>query len=277
MEAQSNLKIAISVLLLVAYCISFSHVQKLRADLPPETKRAEALTLDPTLLKVVSGPFKGLAADYLNIKASVFMGGAWEVTDEDWEAVYTLLKQSLYLDPLFFQTGYYIQGLLSWRKGMHGKANDLLKYQAEQRYWDWEPAFYVGFNCFYFLHDYELAAKYLKMSSERPGAPQIASALAARMAQKAGHTLTAIALLKTMYENAQDERQKEYYGKRLEVQLGIHEIEQAIGRYQKSQGHSPLYLNDLVESGTMKKLPDNPFDTPYSYDPDSGKVTSDGR
>lgn len=271
---RSALKIAVLILLLTAYGISFSNLLKLRANLPPETKRAQALALDPTLLRVLSGPFKGLAADYLNIKASVFMGGAWEVTDEDWEAVYNLMKQSLYLDPLFFQTGYYTQGLLAWRKGMHEKANELLKYHAEQRYWDWEPMFYVGFNSFYYLQDYEAAAKYLELSAERPNAPSIATSLAARMAHKAGHTLTAIALLKTMYENALDEKQKKYYAKRLEAQLGIHELEQAIDRYKKSKGHYPLELDDLVKIGMIKELPDNPFNTPYLYDPASGKVTS---
>ena len=169
MAAKKALKIILWILLLVCYGISFSKLHDLRGNLPPETKRAQALAIDPTLLKVISGPFQGLVADYLNLKDSIFMGGAFDVTEEDWEAVYTLLKQSLYLDPFFFQNGYYIQGLLSWRKGMHEKANDLLKYHAEHRYWDWEPMFYVGFNCFYYLKDNQSAAMYMKQTCGQSG------------------------------------------------------------------------------------------------------------
>ena len=275
MAAKKALKIILWILLLVCYGISFSKLHDLRGNLPPETKRAQALAIDPTLLKVISGPFQGLVADYLNLKASIFMGGAFDVTEEDWEAVYTLLKQSLYLDPYFFQSGYYIQGLLSWRKGMHEKANDLLKYHAEHRYWDWEPMFYVGFNSFYYLNDVESAALYMQKASERPNAQPIAASLSARLSHKAGHTLTAIALLKTMYESAKEERLKEYYGKRLEAQLGAYQLEQAVDQFKKREGHYPSELSELTAAGILEEVPANPFNTPYQYDPDSGKVTFD--
>lgn len=259
-------------LVLILYGISFTQVTRIRANLPAETKRAQALAIDPTLLKVISGPYKGLMADYLNIKAAVFMGGSWQVTEEDWEAVYTLLKQSLFLDPLFFQTGYYTQGLLAWRQNMHRRATEMLLYHAEQRYWDWEPMFYVGFNYFYYLKDNESAAKYLKLSAERPGAPPIAASLAARIAQKAGQTITAIGLLKTMYENAEEGPIKEQYEKRLQAHLAVFEIEKALNTYRQNHGRLPEKLDDVVADGILDKLPDNPFGGPYIYDPQNGMV-----
>lgn len=275
MVVKYALRISGLVLLLAAYGICYSHVDQLRSNLPPETKRAQALAVDPTLLKVVSGPFKNLMADYLIVKASVFMGGAWQVTEEDWEAVYTLLKQSLYLDPLFFQTGYYIQGLLSWRANMQPRATELLQYHAEHRYWDWEPMFYVGFNYYYHLKDFESAAKFMQLSAERQGAPPVVASLAARAAQRTGQTLTAIALLKTMYESSQDEKSKAYYAKRLEAQLAVYAIEQAIDVFKKRHGHRPSALEDLLNSGTIKQMPQNPFKVPFDYDPDTGSVSFD--
>ncbi|MBI5896320.1 MAG: hypothetical protein HZB24_10075 [Desulfobacterales bacterium] len=231
--------------------------------------------MDPTLLKVVSGPFKGLMADYLILKASVFMGGSLKTTSEDWEAVHTLLKQSLYLDPLFFQTGYYTQGLLSWRPGMQKKAVELLRYQAEQRYWDWEPMFYVGFDYFFYLKDTPKAAEYMRQSALRPGAPLIATSLAARLTQRSGQTLTAIALLKTMKEQAEDDYSRSLYEKRLEAYLGIHQLEQAIAAYEKSQGRKPETLEQLVSQGILTALPTNPFGDHFIYEPDTGKVFFD--
>jgi hypothetical protein len=275
MVLKKCLKIVGLLALVAGYGICFSQVHNLRSNMPAETRRAQALAIDPTLLKVISGPFKGLVADYLNIKASVFMGGAYNVTDEDWEAVYTLLKQSLYLDPLFFQSGYYIQGLLAWRNGMHQKATELLAYQAEQRYWDWEPMFYAGFDYFHFLNDTESAAKCLKASAERPGAPPLVSSLAARLAQKAGHTLTSIGLLKTMYESAEEGPAKEYYGKRLQASLEKYDIENALKRFQQIHSRWPENLDELVSSGIIPKIPENPLGVPFIYDPHTGRVDFD--
>ena len=106
MKANRIFKLVFLFFLFTGFFVSHSYVSKGRIEQPAETKRAQALALDPTILRIVSGPFKGLMADYLNLKASVFMGGIWDATPEDWEAVYTLLKQSLYLDPLFFQPLY---------------------------------------------------------------------------------------------------------------------------------------------------------------------------
>jgi tetratricopeptide (TPR) repeat protein len=275
MDTRRVIGIAALICLVSAYALSHARLGALRAEPPPETRRAQALAIDPTLLKVISGPFKGMTANYLNIKAAVFMGGAWEVTQEDREIVYMLLKQSLYLDPLFFQTGYYTQGLLAWRKGMHEKAIEILTYHAEQRYWDWEPMFYVGFNYFYYLQDYDSAARYMRLAAERPGAPPIAANLAARLAHRSGQTLTAIALLKTMVERTENEALQAQYAKRLEAHLAVYEIEQAIERFRKESGGPPETLEALVDSGTLAALPANPFGTHFIYEPDTGKVFFD--
>ena len=189
--------------------------------------------------------------------------------------MYTLFKQSLYLDPLFFQTGYYTQGLLAWRRTMHQQAVDLLEYHAQHRYWDWEPMFYVGFNYFQYLGDHESAAKYMKMSAERPGAPPIVGSLAARMAFQTGQTLTSIALLKAMYEQAKDENLKAYYSKRLEAQLAVYKIEQAIDVFQKQNARYPDNLQELISNGILSMIPENPFNQPYLYNAQTGKVTYD--
>jgi hypothetical protein len=269
--------ILLVLLLCAGYGISHTRMVTVRRDLPPETRRAEAMALDPTLLKIVSGPFKGLTADYMMVKASVFMGGAWDVTDEDWNAVYTLFKQSLHLDPLFFQTGYYIQGLLSWRKGMQYKAIELLTYHAEQRYWDWEPMFYLGFDYFYYLKDNEQAAKYMRLSAERPGAPPIVANLAARLSHRSGQTVTAIAMLKSMVERTEEGKLKDQYTKRLEAHLAVYAIEQAIERFERENQRKPDSLKELISSGTLSELPVNPYGNHFLYEADSGRVFFDAQ
>jgi hypothetical protein len=59
MSAGRLLALSAVALLLAAYGFSISRMAELRAALPPETRRAQALAVDPTLLKVASGPFRG--------------------------------------------------------------------------------------------------------------------------------------------------------------------------------------------------------------------------
>jgi hypothetical protein len=82
-------------------------------------------------------------------------------------------------------------------------------------------------------------------------------------------------MLKTMLEQAEDEKIKAIYAKRLEAYLGIHQLEQAIDAYEKSRGRKPETLDQLVLEGILASLPTNPFGDHFIYEPDTGKVFFD--
>jgi len=267
--------IALFSLLMTGFVISFTAVKTHRDALPAESQRAEALMVSPTLLKVVSGEFKGLWADYLLMKASVFIGGAWEITPEDLEAVYLLFKQSLALDPYFFQTYYYTQGFLSWRKGWHAKAVELLKISEQHRPWDWEPGFFIGFDLFYYLKKNKEAAEYMQTSAQRPGAPPVVATLGARLAQKTGQNEMAIALLRSMHERMDNQEQNEHIEKRIQAHLGIRQLEQAMAHYENRYGEKPARLDQLVTAGIIALLPENPYGDSFFYDPETDELSFD--
>jgi len=275
MPSHTAVRWLVGFLLIAGLLLSSDRMHAYRDNLPAEHLRAEALMVDPTLLKIASGEFKGLMADYLVLKAAIFQGGFYKSTADDWQAMYMLFKQSIVLDPYFFMTGYYTQGILGWRPGMHAKAIDILTIQAKHRSWDWEPKFYLGFDYFYYLKDNETGARYLREAAELPDAPPITATLAARLAQRSGQTLTAIAFLKAMLERAQDEEYKKMYALRLQVLLGVHQLEQARDRYITMFGKKPSSLDDLVSAGIIDKIPDNPMSNTYYYDPDTGDILMD--
>ena len=272
MGTTRTVRLVFLLLLVAGFIVSHTQMSEDRIEQPTETKRAQALALDPTLLKIVSGPFRGLMADYLNLKASVFMGGIWDATPEDWEAAYILFKQSLYLDPIFFQTAYYVQGLLSWREGYHRKAIELLEIHAKHRFWDWEPKFYLGFDYFQYFKDYDTAAFYMQEASKMPGAPAITATLAARLVQRSGKTLTAIAFLKSMLENAEDEFTQNMLARRLSFHLGLYELEKARDAYERRFGHLPDTLNELSEKGFVYDFPSDLTLDAYRYDSITGEI-----
>jgi tetratricopeptide (TPR) repeat protein len=255
--------------------VTTQRVQEIRRELPAEQLRAQALMVNPDLLKIISGEFKGLLADYLLLKASVFLGGAWETTAEDWEAIALMFKQSLVLDPFFFQTGYYIQGNLAWRQGMHAKAVDLLELHADHRDWDWEPRFYVGFDYFYYLRDAEQAATHFNIASAIPGAPPIVGTLGARLLHRSSQTEAAITMLKAMYQRTDNPQARQALSQRLQAYQGVHVIEHAISQYMAKFDHPPGSLDELLTVGILDALPVNPLGDTFHYEPDSGRVNID--
>jgi hypothetical protein len=222
--------------------------------------------VSPALLEIAAGEFKGLLADYLLLKASTFLGGRYQTTDSDREAVHTLFRQSLALDPYFFQTCYYIQGYLPWEGKMPKEAIDLLEICKKHRYWDWNPSFFIGFDYFYFLHDNLAASRHLMEGSRLPNAPLLLGMLGARLAQKGGQTETAIIFLETMYETADNEETKKQIGLRIKALTGVLVLEKGIEQFKEKFGRPPKKLEELATMGILEKLPQNPYQTPYTYE-----------
>ncbi|MCD6562039.1 MAG: hypothetical protein J7L16_09825 [Deltaproteobacteria bacterium] len=270
-----SLNIMLISVLLAGYFVCSLHVLSMRERLPAENMRAEAMSLSPVFLKIVGGEFKGLWADYLLLKASVFIGGYSRSIPQDWEAVYLLFKQSLALDPYFFSTCYYTQGILAGRESMHEKAIELLEISRKHRFWDWEPGFYVAFDYFYYLRDNLKAAGIMRETAKLKGAPPIVATLGARFAQESGETRTAIAILKIMYDRARDKDIKARLEKRIMAHLGILTLERAVGRFTRKYGRRPSSLNELTEKGIINKPPENPFGSSFLYDNLTGRISFD--
>ena len=229
-------------------------------------QRAEALMVSPVLLEIVAGEFKGLLADYLLLKASAFLGSRYQTTEDDYDAVQALLNQSLTLDPYFYQTCYYVQAFLAWQGKRIDEAIELLKISEKFRYWDWTPGFYIGFDYFYFLKDNRTASEYLLKTSKKQDAPPILATLGARLAQKSGNTMTAIAFLKSMLPTVEDDTTHRQVELRIEALEGVVILEKGISEFQARFGELPKNLEALISSGILKQLPVNPYNKPFTYE-----------
>ena len=261
------------IITISALVTTTSIVKGFREKLPPDLVSRHAYHIDNKLIKVVSGEFKGLLADYLLLKAAVIDGGEPEkLTFQDWQAIYILYRQSMELDPYFYTTAYYIQGNLVWQEGMVENAMALLKISESHRVWDWNPKWFLAFDYANFLNDKKQAAKYLYKAAKMPDALPIFAIIAARFEQGRGDTLASIAMLKAMYDQTDNESFRRVLEKRIEAHTGVYQLEQAIHRYELKFGKVPEGLEDLVADGILQVMPKNPFCDKYAYDPRTGKV-----
>ncbi len=242
------------------------------------------IALPGPLLRISALEYKGLVADFLFLKAHVFLGGTHErtttprVTDEEWQWLLSVLKTSIALDPQFLDPYYLAITNLVWDGGMIKEANELLDEGRKARPWDWLLPFYMGFNHFYFLKDDLTAAELLMEASRKPNAPQVITSLASRLAYRGAHTVNAIAFLEGILSQEKDEKRREEYRLRLDALKGIAVIEQAV-EYFKGQFHrAPVSVVDLREVGILRAVPQDPYGGEFYLDHEGRvRTTSDLR
>jgi hypothetical protein len=259
--------LSISIILFLAlYSAAKTNVSQYRMKLVQAGGiRATAPQLPPDVVKVLAGEFKGIFSDYLLMEAAAFIGGNKNPTPEDWESMALLFKQTLALDPHFKQSYYLMQNTLPWQTQKYDLTIELLGKSKNNRPWDWLPGFYIGFDYFYFLKDDLKASEHLMEASKVPGAPVLLANLAARLAQKAGRTYSAIVFLRAMYEKTDDENIKKDLETRIRALAGVLILENGIEQFTARFSRPPDILDDLVSKGILKEIPHNPYNKPYTY------------
>lgn len=223
----------------------------------------------PTIvLEVVAGEFKGLLADLLALEVGSRLGGEVETVPRvDWDTVIRLFRHSQRLDPYFLQTAMVAEGWLPWTAQRVPETMELLTVAAQYRSWDWHPLYFLGFNSYYFLRDSGAAGKYFLAASKVPNAPPFLAILGARLAQRGGETAAAIAMLRAMLaEKGESEPGYEDLRQRLAALEGSLVLETAVKEYGNKYGRQPENLENLVTSGVLGRLPDNPYKLAYCLD-----------
>jgi hypothetical protein len=206
---------------------------------------------------------QGLLSDYLFLKTATFVGGrsgsGEQLNEEDWQFVTSSLDVVTDLDPYFVDPYMLAEGLLAWDAGKPEEANRLLSKGMKYRTFDWRLPFFVGFNHFYFLKDYETASGFIMTASRLPGSPAYLATLGARLAYYGGKSKTALLFLEEMLAETDDVLLRS----RLEMRMLALEravaIEDALGKFKAQEGRSPEKLIELVTAGYLSELPLDPY------------------
>jgi len=247
--------------------LSFLHVSfssyvwderyRLQAEIPP------GYVIPAKYSRVLSMGNHGLLADFLFLKAISFFGGRFiagqSLGGGEWNYLVTSLDVITDLDPYFLDPYFLSEGLLAWDAGMPEKANAILQKGISHRPNDWWLYFFVGFNHFYFLNDYAVAADYLMRAAELPGSPSYLKTLAARLAYYGGKSKTALLFLQQMIEEADNAVLRRQLEMRLVALERAVLIEEALEKFKHKEGRMPSALNELVTLGYLDRLPEDPY------------------
>ncbi|MCB4204897.1 hypothetical protein LF845_07990 [Deferribacterales bacterium Es71-Z0220] len=226
------------------------------------------------IYKVALGEFRWFVGSYLSFKSIIYYGGNIDKISKrrfkevEYYNLYRTLETSILLNPYNEDAYYFAQGAFTWDIGRVKEVNSLLEYVFKYRTWDFKIPYFLGFNYAYFLKDYNSAAKYYQKASELSGSPLFTN-LAARYFYEGGQTELGIAHLKAMIKMTRKENIKKVYEKRLKSLEAINEIEKAIEAYKGKYGKLPEDINDLVKSGFIDNIPDDPYGGKFYLDKDA--------
>lgn len=181
------------------------------------------------------------------------------------------------LDP-FYAYVYYVGGVvLTDLAGRVDLSNQLLEKGHAANPNEWNLPFLLGYNHYFVLNEPGKGAEYISRAAKIPGGPGFLPGLATRMYAESGNPDVALQFLEAMWRENPDIAAREKLAVRVKeivIERDLRHLEAAIQRYHQAQRKSPKTLSDLVLSGILQSIPDEPFGGMYNLDLQTGEVSS---
>lgn len=186
--------------------------------------------------------------------------------EQDIHALALVQHGASVLNPAHEDNYYIAQAVLPWNGEVD--ANEFIQQRAMQsRTWDLLPGFFYAFNYYYFRQDYVTAGRILYSVAERnPADKDKLVALAARWQEKGRDLDAAIQLVKSMMQTTRSAGLKSVLQQRLDRLVALKALREAALRYKTHFGKTAPSLHELVRSGMLKELPQDPLGLGYELD-----------
>jgi len=222
--------------------------------------------LSPEVITLFAGEFKGLMADYLLLEIGSFIGSNRKISQDQWGKICLGFRQAQRLDPYFQQTYLLVQGVLAWCAKKPDTTVKILDVSRKHRPWDWRPGYYMGFDYYYFLNDYEKASEIFLETAKIKNAPLLIALLGSRFAVKSKRTEMSLQILNYMLKEPElQNTYKKELKDRIIALKGVLLLEKAISNYKKKNNAYPSSLEVLIEQKYIRKLPVNPYNQSFKY------------
>jgi hypothetical protein len=140
---------------------------------------------------------------------------------------------------------------------------------------DWRLYFDKGFVYFWFLKDFAGAGQVWLTASRLRTTPPWMGSLAAMAMSKSGAVETARALWQRQFQESDrpDVRENAWnHLASIQVNEDFWALEYFLERFRAKHNRLPANLEELVRAGYLQKVPLDPSNTPYLYDPATGIV-----
>jgi hypothetical protein len=222
-----------------------------------------------------------LGADALWLRVVQVLGDR-VVRDKDYEWLYHAMDVITTLDPKYeyaYEAGGTVLAELALRVDL---SNRLLEKGVNPNPNSWRIPFRLGFNHFFHLGDHLKAAEYMAQAARVPGEfpvgpPAYTARLASRLYVQGQSPEVALEFLEAMLQQTTDEAVRDQLlrrMKRVSLERDLQTLEQAVRNYTQVKGRYPNTLSELVMSGILTRIPNEPYGGTYQLDQKTGTVSS---
>lgn len=278
------MRVPFAILSLASLLAAAVAIQAVRDRAYPATQQSRQLLYirSGTLLKQAALSYDALLADVYWIRAIQHFGGTRRSTDpaKRYDLLYPLLDITTTLDPAFniaYRFGaIFLAEAYPGGAGRPDLAVRLLEKGIRARPDRWQYYQDAGFVYYWWVHDYQAAARWFTRAGEIPGAPWWLKSLAAVTLATGGDRSGARWLWQQLGQTADNEWLRSEAARRLQ-QLdaldAIDTLETAVRAFQRQAGRSPYSWTELVASGLIRATPVDPTGEPFLLDSVTGRVS----
>lgn len=173
-----------------------------------------------------------------------------------------------WLNPAHEDNYYTATAILPW-SGEVEATQTILRRASLARPFDYQPAFYYGFNEVYFKKDRIGAATWLREAAlklQDVNERTILENYAARWLDQSDDLGLSIAVIESMARQTQRQDFRKYLLQRVERLKNLQMLRQAANEFHVNTGESLTSLSQLVDKGIIQAVPTDPFGMGYMLD-----------
>ena len=167
------------------------------------------------------------------------------------------------------EDNYYIAFAILGQYGELDAAQTILARATRARFFDYQPAFFYAFNQWYYKHDVVGASAWMREAAEKLSDPDQRLTMqntAARWLDKAQDLGLAIRVVEAMAREAKRKDFRAYLEQRVVRLRMLQGLRAAAATFRERFGRVPLKLDELVTSGILPALPQDPFGFGFEFD-----------
>lgn len=208
--------------------------------------------------------FKGILSDFLFLKTTTAIGEQLQKKIPFEESHKEFIVSSTHvitdLDPRFWDPYLFAGMTLTWDYKDFPSANYFFSKAMHYAPEDWQPPYFIGFNCFYFMNDIACGTEYISLAARKKQAPAYLPHLASRLAMFGDSYQPVLVMLKQLIVDTPPGEFQAQLRKRLTAIETLAATDSAIEKYKAlHQGSLPTSIAALVTAGLLPSLPKDPF------------------
>jgi tetratricopeptide (TPR) repeat protein len=274
-----------ALLIAAIACTGWAH-----ANVPITTRsdRGERFVPRPEVASAISFGFEATLADYHWLQAVQVVGGDQLVDEPTARHLGKLIDVVTTLNPHVGHPYRFAAVWLTHSEEQVREGNRLLRRAIAHHPDDWRNYFYLGFNHFFYLAEYQEAAEALETAMSLPGSPAYLPRLVARLKSNDGDIDVAEIFLRELLRTTDDEEERARLQSALdeiEIEYKARFLDRAREAYIALTGHDIEGVEDLVRPPhrMIERLPSPEPDaiprslargSVWEIDPETGRIQS---